>query len=53
MIFKANFLFPLELPTNEEYGTITTQEKDDICRDKTGVPFQATENMQSSIDQCF
>ncbi|KAM3828492.1 TIMELESS-interacting protein [Vipera latastei] len=41
-----------ELPTNEEYGTITAQEKDDICRDKTGVPFQATENMQSSIDQC-
>ncbi|KAL7980208.1 hypothetical protein Chor_001476 [Crotalus horridus] len=35
-----------ELPTNEEYGTITAQEKDDICIDKAGVPFQATENMQ-------
>ncbi|XP_015674076.1 TIMELESS-interacting protein [Protobothrops mucrosquamatus] len=35
-----------ELPTNEEYGIIPAQEKDDICIDKAGVPFQATENMQ-------
>ncbi|XP_070809679.1 TIMELESS-interacting protein [Pituophis catenifer annectens] len=40
-----------ELPINEECSTITTQEKDDVCIDKAGVPFQATEDTQSSADQ--
>uniref|UniRef100_A0A2D4HMV7 TIMELESS-interacting protein n=1 Tax=Micrurus lemniscatus lemniscatus TaxID=129467 RepID=A0A2D4HMV7_MICLE len=40
-----------DLPTNEEYGTITAQEKDEVCIDKSGVPFQPTEGMRSSTDQ--
>ncbi|XP_026528904.1 TIMELESS-interacting protein isoform X1 [Notechis scutatus] len=41
-----------DLPTSEEYGPITAQEKDEVCVDKVvGVPFQPTEDMQSSTDQ--
>ncbi|ETE63515.1 TIMELESS-interacting protein [Ophiophagus hannah] len=40
-----------DLPTNEEYGTITAQEKDEVCIDKADVPFQPTEDMRSSTDQ--
>ncbi|XP_070618165.1 TIMELESS-interacting protein [Erythrolamprus reginae] len=40
-----------ELPANEEDGTITSQETNDVCIGKDGVPFQATEDIRSSTDQ--
>ncbi|XP_032089464.1 TIMELESS-interacting protein [Thamnophis elegans] len=40
-----------ELPTNEEYGTLTAQEEDEVCIDQAGVPFQATEDTRSSTEQ--
>ncbi|XP_026565087.1 TIMELESS-interacting protein [Pseudonaja textilis] len=40
-----------DLPTNEEYGTITAQEEEEVCIDKVGVPFQPTEDLRSSTDQ--
>ncbi|KAG8145224.1 hypothetical protein E2320_013589 [Naja naja] len=40
-----------DLPTSEEYGTIAAQEKDEVCIDKAGVPFQPTEDVRSSTDQ--
>ncbi|XP_063169939.1 TIMELESS-interacting protein [Candoia aspera] len=40
-----------ELPTNEENSAAIAQEKDGGCVDAGGVPFQATEKTQNSIDQ--
>uniref|UniRef100_A0A8C5WTJ6 TIMELESS-interacting protein n=1 Tax=Laticauda laticaudata TaxID=8630 RepID=A0A8C5WTJ6_LATLA len=36
-----------DLPTNEDYDTLTAQEKDEACIHKAGVPFQPREDMQN------